>query len=172
MLFGFYRGIRPFYAACRFDELSRGSVSCLLNASLEKRFPQHHNSVFYAEIDDHGVCRDDTGQILARSWRSVASRVALDLPYWVMRSAPYPNGWQFRLPWQCSGTTRGTSPVTGSHWMPPSVKCLHRIALPAVMVKEFELNTQNTNKTKLLASNYGRFRSLVVCEKFNPKQTL
>jgi hypothetical protein len=42
-------------------------------------------------------------------------------------------------------------------WMPPSVECL------------LELNTQNTNKTQLLASNYGRFRSLVVCEKFNPK---
>ncbi len=39
--------------------------------------------VFYAEIDD-------TGQILARSRRSVASsRVALDLPYWAMRSASY-----------------------------------------------------------------------------------
>jgi hypothetical protein len=29
------------------------------------------------------------GQILARWQRSVASRVALDLPYWAMRSAPY-----------------------------------------------------------------------------------
>ena len=40
-------------------------------------------------MDDHGVRRGDTGQILARSRRPVASRVALDLPYWVMRSAPY-----------------------------------------------------------------------------------
>ena len=40
-LFGLNRGVRPFYAACCFDELSRGSVSCLLNASFEKRF---HNA--------------------------------------------------------------------------------------------------------------------------------
>ena len=89
VLFGFYRCVRPFYAACRFDELSRGSVSYLLNASFEKRVPQHHNSIFYAEIDDHGVRRDNTGQILAQLRHSVASRVALDLPYWVMHLAPY-----------------------------------------------------------------------------------
>ncbi len=58
---------------------------------------------------------------------------------------------------------------TRSHWMPPSVKCLHRITPAASMVKEFKPNTQNTNKTQLLASNYGTFRSLVVCESFNPK---
>ena len=81
VLFGFNRSIRPFYAACRFDELSRGSVSCLLNASFEKN-SQHHNLIFYAEIDDHGVRWGDTGQILARSRCSEASRVALDLPYW------------------------------------------------------------------------------------------
>ena len=40
-LFGFNRGVRPFYAARRFDKLCRGSVSCLLNASFEKRF---HNA--------------------------------------------------------------------------------------------------------------------------------
>ena len=44
---------------------------------------------FCAEIDDHGVRRGNTGRILARSRRPVASRVALDLPYWAMRSAPY-----------------------------------------------------------------------------------
>jgi hypothetical protein len=60
-LFGFNRGVRPFYAASRFDELSRGSNSCLLNASFEKRFPQRHNSIFYAKIDDLGICRGDTG---------------------------------------------------------------------------------------------------------------
>jgi hypothetical protein len=60
-----------------------------LNASFEKRFPQRYNSIFYAEIDDHGFHRDDTGRILARLRHSVASRVALDLPYWAMRSAPY-----------------------------------------------------------------------------------
>ncbi len=41
------------------------------------------------EIDGHGVLRGDTGRILTR-WRyPEASRVALDLLYWVMRSAPY-----------------------------------------------------------------------------------
>ena len=49
---------------------------------------------------------------------------------------------------------------TWSHWM---------ITSSAAMVKEFKSNTQNTNKTQLLASNYGTFRSLVVCENFNPK---
>ena len=45
--------------------------------------------IFYAKIDDHGVRQGNTGQILAR-WRlPVASRVALVLPYWVMRSALY-----------------------------------------------------------------------------------
>jgi hypothetical protein len=39
------------------------------------------------------------------------------------------------------------------HWMPPSGECLCRIALAAAMVDDFEENTQNTNKTQLLASN-------------------
>jgi len=44
---------------------------------------------------------------------------------------------------------------TLSHWMPPSAECLRRITLAAaIMVKEFESNTQNTNKKQLLASNY------------------
>jgi len=60
-----------------------------LNASIETRYPQRHNSIFYAEIDDHGVRWGDTGRILARSRHSVASRVALDLPYWEMRSVLY-----------------------------------------------------------------------------------
>ena len=42
VLFGFNCGVRPFYAACRFDELSRGSVSCLLNSSFEMQF---HNTI-------------------------------------------------------------------------------------------------------------------------------
>ena len=46
---------------------------------------------------------------------------------------------------------------TGSHWMPPSVKCSHRIAPAAAMVNEFVETTQNTNKTQLLASNNGTF---------------
>ena len=45
--------------------------------------------MIYAKIDDHGVRLGDTGRILARWWRPVASRVALDLLYWVMCLAPY-----------------------------------------------------------------------------------
>ncbi len=89
LLFGVNRDDRPYHAACRFDKLSRGSVLCLLNASFRKRFPQRHNSIFYAEIDYHGVHWGNTGRIIARWRRPVASRVALDLPYWAMRSAPY-----------------------------------------------------------------------------------
>ncbi len=41
VLFGFNHGIRPFYAACCFNELRRGSVLSLLTAIFEKRF---HNA--------------------------------------------------------------------------------------------------------------------------------
>ena len=67
------------------------------------------------------------------------------------------------------GTHRPIEHIQGfirSHWMPPSGECLRRIAPAAAMVKEFEKNTLNTNKTQLLASNYGTFRALVVCENF------
>ena len=37
------------------------------------------------------------------------------------------------------------------------------------MVNEFVETTQNTNKTQLLASKYGTFRTLVVCENFTPQ---
>jgi hypothetical protein len=52
--------------------------------------------------------------------------------------------------------------------------CRHRanacaIALAAIMVDKFVETTLNTNKTQLLPSNYGTFRSLVVCDNFNPK---
>ena len=87
VLFGFNPGIRPIY--CCFDDVNRGSVSCLLNASFKKLFSQRHNSIFYAKIEDLGVRWGDTGRILARLWRSVASRVTLDLPYWAMCSALY-----------------------------------------------------------------------------------
>jgi hypothetical protein len=49
----------------------------------------YHNSIFYTEIDDHGIRRGDTGRIIARWWRPVASRVALDMLRWAMRSAPH-----------------------------------------------------------------------------------
>jgi hypothetical protein len=45
-LFGLNRGVRPFYAACCFDELSRGSFSCLLNASFKTAVSQRHNLIF------------------------------------------------------------------------------------------------------------------------------
>ena len=88
-LFRLNRGVRPFYAACCFDVLSRGSVSCLLNASFKTAVSQRHNSIFYVEIDDHDIRRGDTGQILAQWRRLMASRVALDLLLWAMRSALY-----------------------------------------------------------------------------------
>jgi hypothetical protein len=58
-----------------------------LNASFGKCFSKRHNLIFYAKIDDHGVSRGNRGQILAQWRRPVASREALDLPYWEMRSA-------------------------------------------------------------------------------------
>ena len=45
-LFGLNRGVRPFYAARCFDELSRGSFSCLLNASFKTAVSQPHNLIF------------------------------------------------------------------------------------------------------------------------------
>jgi hypothetical protein len=88
-LFGLNRGVRPFYAARCFDELSRGSFSCLLNASFKTAVSQPHNSIFGAKIDDHGVRRGDTGRILNQWRHMVASRVSLDLWYWAMRLASY-----------------------------------------------------------------------------------
>jgi hypothetical protein len=44
---------------------------------------------FYARIVDHGVRRGDTEQIIVQWRRPVVSRVALDLRYWLMPSAPY-----------------------------------------------------------------------------------
>jgi hypothetical protein len=41
--------------------------------------------------------------------------------------------------------------------MPPTGKCLRRIAPAAAMVNKFVETTQNTNKTHFLASNYGTF---------------
>jgi hypothetical protein len=51
--------------------------------------------------------------------------------------------------------------------MPPSGKCLHRIAPVAAMVDEFIETTQKTNNT--LASNYSTYRLLVVYENFVPQ---
>jgi len=46
---------------------------------------------------------------------------------------------------------------TQSQWMPPSGECLRRIAPADVMVDKFVETTLNTNRTQLLASNYGTF---------------
>jgi hypothetical protein len=60
-----------------------------LNTSFKTEVSQHHNSIFYAKIDDHGVRQGNTGRILTQWRHMVASRVALDLPYWAMRSTSY-----------------------------------------------------------------------------------
>jgi hypothetical protein len=44
--FGLNRGVGPFYTACCFDELSRGSFLCLLNASFKTAVSQRHNLNF------------------------------------------------------------------------------------------------------------------------------
>jgi hypothetical protein len=64
-LFGYNCGIQPFYAACHFNELSRGSVLCLSNTSFETVISQT-TTHFFADIGDHGVRRGDTGQIPAQ----------------------------------------------------------------------------------------------------------
>jgi len=56
--------------------------------ALEQRF-RNATMIFFAKTDDHGVRRGDTGWILVRWRHPVASKVAQDLPYWVMRSSPY-----------------------------------------------------------------------------------
>ncbi len=62
-LFGFNRGVRTFYASCRFDELSRGFVSCLFTLASKSDFTTPQLD-FYTEIDDHGIRQGDTGQII------------------------------------------------------------------------------------------------------------
>ena len=69
---------------------------------------------------------------------------------------------------------------SGLHWKPLDAAmgecmCCIGIAPAAAMVDEFVENTQNTDKTHLLASNYSTYRALVIRENFipqNPKRTL
>jgi hypothetical protein len=68
--------------------------------------------------------------------------------------------------------TQGASP-DGAHpglHLKPLDAAIGRVPAPycpgGCQVDEFERNTQNTNKTQLLASNYGTFCSLVVYENF------
>ena len=91
MLCGFNCGVPPFYTACPFDDLSRGSVSCLLNASFEKQLHNATTRCFAPKLMTMASARAIRGKYLpdARWWHPVASRVALDLPYRAMRSAPY-----------------------------------------------------------------------------------
>jgi hypothetical protein len=60
-----------------------------LNATFKTAVSQRHNLIFYAKIDDHDVHRGNTGQILTRWRRLMASKVALVLTYWAMRLALY-----------------------------------------------------------------------------------
>jgi hypothetical protein len=60
-----------------------------LNASFGKRFLHATNRFFTPKIDDHGVHRGDTGQILAQWRRTVASSEALDVLYWEMHPVLY-----------------------------------------------------------------------------------
>ena len=88
------------------------------------------------------------------------------------------NRWQFRLPWRCSGTTRGASTDRarpGLHWKPLDAAII-AIGKVSPLYRpggrhghEFVETTQYTNKTQLLARNYGTFRVLVVCENFIPQ---
>jgi hypothetical protein len=79
----------PFYAACCFDELSRGFVLSW-TPDLKQQFHNAENLIFLSKMDDHGVHHrwGNMGWILAKWLRPVASKVARDLPYWVMRLAP------------------------------------------------------------------------------------
>jgi hypothetical protein len=92
VFFGFNRGVLPVYAARRFDELSRGFVSCLFNSSFEKRF---RNATTLFCIPKSMRTMVSAGAIRGKYSpdggvrRPVASRVALDLPDWAMRSALY-----------------------------------------------------------------------------------
>ena len=84
-LFRFNRGVQPFYAACRSDELSRVSFSCLFNANLQKAILQRHNSIFTPK----SMTMASTGANNCPMAASSGIQVALDLPYLVMRLAPY-----------------------------------------------------------------------------------
>ena len=58
-------------------------------ASFEKRFHNATTRFFRPKTDDHGVRQVDTGRIIARWRRPVASKVALDMLCQAMRSSPH-----------------------------------------------------------------------------------
>jgi len=62
---------------------------CLLNASFEKIFHNTATQLFTPKSMTLASAGAIRGKLFARWRRSVASRVALDLPYWEMGSASY-----------------------------------------------------------------------------------
>ena len=62
--------------------------------------------------------------------------------------------------------------ITRSHWMPPSGKCLSRIAPAAAMVNKFVETTLITNKTQILASDYRTFLLVKAKQFWDPKWIL
>jgi hypothetical protein len=83
--------------------------------------------------------------------------------------------WRYWLPWWCSSSTWGASPDRahpGLHWKPLDA-AIGRVSVPycpgGLHCQRICWKHTNTNKTQLLASNYGTFWSLVVCENFIPQ---
>ena len=81
-MFNSNHGIRPFYTACCFDELSTGFILHVLIASFASCNFTPHNLIFHAKIDDHGGHQGDTVLILACWNRPLASKEALDMLHW------------------------------------------------------------------------------------------
>ena len=84
VLFGFNHGVRPFYAACLFDELSRWSVSCRLN---RKAISQRHNLIFRPKsmtMAFAGAIRGEYSPDGGVQWHLGAMRLA---PYRLIRMA-------------------------------------------------------------------------------------
>jgi hypothetical protein len=87
--FGFNCGAQPVYVTCVAPmSWVEGPFRAFWMLASKSDFttPQ---LILYANIDDHGVRWGNTGWIITQWQRPVASRVALDLPHWAMRSEPY-----------------------------------------------------------------------------------
>ena len=79
---------QPFYTAHHFNELSRGSVLCLLSASFEKRF----NNATTWFFTPKSMTMASAGEIRGEWRHPVASRVGLDLRHHTAWSA-WPSKW-------------------------------------------------------------------------------
>jgi len=70
------------------------------------------------------------------------------------------------------GAHRPIEHVQGFHWKPLDA-AIGRVSVPycpgGLHCQRIHWKNTNTNKTQLLASNYGTFWSLVVCENFTPQ---